>query len=168
MNGYYIIELSDQSDFQPSTALDFAHEYGHILSNYYQTFNTRHAWFDESIASLVSIFALTGLDRELSQRATQYQVYISETGQLYEIYGKLRQNMSTLVNNSEVGEVVSRADFRDWYWDRAVDFEQEAYDKTANAFVARNLLDIFHRKSGSVQCLALYEYAGAGTLQYSR
>ena len=48
LNGYYVIELSDQSDFPPSTALDFAHEYGHVLSNYYQTFDQKHKWFDES------------------------------------------------------------------------------------------------------------------------
>ena len=52
--GEYVVRISDNGIASHNLS-QFSHEYGHILTNYYQNAEQRHKWFDEAMASMVSL-----------------------------------------------------------------------------------------------------------------
>lgn len=98
-------------------AFVFAHEYGHILSNYRRKelgYNQQR-WFEESIADLASLFALKRIDRRY------YELYTS-------------------------GDEFDRPrNFVQWYRENRSSLEQSSVLRQKNRIVVHELLDIFER-----------------------
>ena len=112
-NGSYVIWLDTEGGRGSQNAFQFAHEYGHLLSNYYQIHGGQNQWFDESLSSMASLYVL---------RKIQFHDYI-------------RQAIP--------GHRMEDAEFKAWFEAQHAGLTQDPYIRRANDQIAHNLIDIF-------------------------
>ena len=135
-------------DLPISVTYHFAHEYGHMLTNYIAFRNGAYAkykWFDESIADLASIYVMRKFNsaiqkdkyRDLRNRGYESRVqYLSE--------GMARPS----IDARDQRALDTPALFRTWFRKNKSEMERDGTSPHArgrNAVVAHMLLNIFER-----------------------
>ncbi len=128
-DGSYYVKIARSADVGGLT-FQFAHEYGHILSNYRESnFSVvnQHKWFDESIASLASLFAYRMIP-ELNDTFHAFIKNIRVTENGFGGFAPSRSNPRTLTR---------------WYQHHKTVLEMDARDFDKNKVVALMLFDLF-------------------------
>lgn len=124
----------------------FAHEYGHILSNYREPpFNDwryrQHKWFDESIAHLATLFALKMLGEELQQEKYQDLSHYNYGERALREFNHRKEALSR--RGIDVPQNFS--DFRNWYRQHKTELENNSTLREKNEVVSFMLFDLFER-----------------------
>lgn len=137
--GDYQVLIDSEGTYWGQQIFQFAHEYGHILSNYrWREGNDRQLWFEESIAAMASLYALRAISEKWKTDApSQSMHFYALNGSLDSYWGNLRDN-TPHINLSDV-------EFRQWYQDNRRELESDGYLRNKNRVVAWHLLDIFER-----------------------
>ena len=130
-DGSYIVWLEVREGYgQP--VFQFAHEYGHLLSNYRDSSPYgQQVWFEESIAALASLFALKTLQTEWTNSGDPTSLY------------KAGHVGSYL--NLEFGGISRPPNFAQWYRNNRTQLEANPHLRDKSDIVAVELLDIFDR-----------------------
>ena len=141
-NGSYVIWLDTENTHVSQNIFQFAHEYGHMMTNYYQKkLSRKNLWFDESLCSMASLYVLRKLHWKIQ---LGYQIYVSVPSQNRTWY--LHAMMTGLQDYAILnipGERMETAQFRTWFEARLTDFMRNPVDRRSNNMVAHNLIDIF-------------------------
>ena len=136
-SGSHRVILDSKDNRWAQQIFQFAHEYGHILSNYRRDYDyDQQEWFDESIGAMASFYAL----RSLSQKWQTDPPNDHYGMRAYANNGLLRRYWQTIVANVPQ---FNRDQFREWYRQNRQQLESDAYLRDKNDIVAWNLLDIF-------------------------
>ncbi len=142
-DGSYIVLLFVSTDGYGQPIFQFAHEYGHILSNY--RFYGRHKkqiWFEESICALASAFALKGLQTKWNNSVDD----MARNVRAYHVGDYFK---------SAFGDISRQSNFAQWYRNNREELENIDYHQSdkkdierirkKNDIVAIELLDIFEK-----------------------
>ena len=148
--GRHLIMLSVHSVGTPSgytyteVLFQFAHEYAHVLSNYYMRFRGANSWFQEAICDVASLYVIRKLDRMIQN---------NEIELLVEVPGRIGWVLNANLRGylTEVGNLTFRLeestfnleDFRSWFRKNRQSLHRNPYDIPKQIIVVANLIDIF-------------------------
>ena len=138
-SGEHIIELSTAHEFLPDYIRQFAHEYGHVLSNYYTNRSGANKWFEEVISEMAALTVLLEF-----QRAAQWRVmdtYIPSVN-TYEVgYLFSEGTLSTLIRNT-FDDQKMESGFGTWLQSRLSSLRSDHNNRTDHGQIIMNLIDI--------------------------
>ena len=136
-NGSYIVWLDSEHNRWAQQIFQFAHEYGHILTNYRENSPyEQQRWFEESLASLASIYALKRLSEEWKTAPPNGDWRF----QHYATNGALERYWQDIVKDIPTQ---SPDNFKQWYQQNRQQLESNFYLRDKNNIVALHLLNIF-------------------------
>ncbi|OAI54363.1 hypothetical protein AYO44_03585 [Planctomycetaceae bacterium SCGC AG-212-F19] len=132
-NGEYRVRLDTGDNLWAQWAYQFAHEFGHILSNYDEVRHPNH-WFEESICEVASLFVLRSMAQTWSQDPSpgsrkKYAPALRK-------YAEVRIGKAKLPEGKTLGQ---------WYEVNARHLAKTGYDRDKNSLVAVQLLPLFEK-----------------------
>ena len=146
-DGSYLVKIARSAD-SAGLIFQFAHEYGHILSNYREAYSPllqQHFWFDESIASLASLFAYRMIpELESVFHAKIKNIRVTENG--FGGFAPTRSNPRSLTR---------------WYQNNKILLESNSRNFDKNEVVALMLFDIFEQYPNDAWNAVRYMNRGA-------
>ena len=132
--GEHHVLLSARGSNWAHYAYEFAHELGHILTNYGQQVRdpvaARHQWFEESVCEMLSIYAL----RRLAARAP-------------DDFGAPYAGFADLVLGEPHRRAARAVDLAAWLQANEAALRADPYQRARNDVVTMRLLEIFGRES---------------------
>ena len=143
--GAYKVALDVKSTDYGHLVFQFAHEYAHILSNYYRVAREgRQRWFEESLSALASLYALRKADAEWRENPPQ----LTDWTERYRNYARgriFRLLAREFINSVPQGRRNLPVDYGlyGWYSINRLSLESDPYQRGKNRVVAFTLLDIF-------------------------
>lgn len=148
--GRHIVWLNVPSDISRDLAINkilyqFAHEYTHILSNYYQTRNSASGWFEETIAVLGSLCAFNRITTEINKPETR---------------GWGRHIWLDYAIRSEPGHTMEIHQFRQWFADNLSQLRSNCCHRSLNSMVAHQIFDYFRRRPETWNIIRYMTYHG--------
>lgn len=134
--GEYRIWLDSGWNRWAQQIFQFAHEYGHLITNYYQVRYGANEWLDESLSSMASLYAL----RKLSEKwkIDPPQLYGWTSG-----FQNYVQHLLPYARDNIQGERMSNQAFLSWFRQNHQALRNNAYLRDKNDIIAHNLIDIF-------------------------
>lgn len=129
--GEYQVRLDTSSTFWSQYAFQFAHEMGHILSNYRED-QHRNKWFEEAISETASLYALRAM---------------AKTWETAPPYANWRDYSRSLAAYAD--ERIAQAKLPEgktlaaWFADHEAELYQNATNRELNLIVAAQLLPLF-------------------------
>ena len=112
-NGSYVIWLDTERMRIAQNIFQFAHEYGHVMSNYYQTLILHNQWFNESLSSMASLYALRKMDEKI-QGGYWLNVYVDNASIPRCLHALMRQ-LLVYARQNIPGQRMETAQFRTWF-----------------------------------------------------
>jgi hypothetical protein len=131
--GEYRVRLDTGDNLWSQWTYQFAHEFGHILSNYDDVAHANH-WFEETICEVASLFVLQRLAETWSKDASpaSWRKYAPELHK----YAEARIAKARLPENTELPQ---------WYEANARSLARTGYERDKNTLVAVQLLPLFDK-----------------------
>ena len=129
-NGSYTVWLDTENFHFEQNVFQFAHVYGHVMSNYYQTISRQNNWFGESLSSMASLYVLRKMPKKVQHLTTTH--FIPRAGAYAE------ENIP--------GQRMEQTEFERWFRARLDELESNLGkhdDRGYNDLIAHNLIDIF-------------------------
>ncbi|MDE3259565.1 MAG: hypothetical protein OYM47_17185 [Gemmatimonadota bacterium] len=144
-NGNHQIYLDTwgRSDWQ--MIFQFAHEYGHVLSKYYQTRHGTEEWFEETLAQMASLYVLREIPRRVDDGRLQVPITITAPDGITLRLLDQATAFRSWTRDQIPGFKQTLPQFISWWQVRQNRLYENAYLRELNDHVARNLLDIFEK-----------------------
>ena len=134
-NGSYRIWLDTENFHFTQQVFQFSHEYGHMMSNYYQVTDYQFRWFSESLSSMASLYVLRKMHERADPTPLGGAFQFEETRFILTPGLYAEQNIP--------GRRMDQAEFEGWFRARLGELEGNAVNRGYNDVVAHNLIDIF-------------------------
>ncbi len=110
----------------------FAHEYGHIMTNYYQTPTIRNRWLDESLSSMASLYTFRKLHDKIN---AGHQITVS----IPNMMNRILDFIEYVIPGYRMGP----EQFKRWFKVQHVGLKKDPYYQRSHHMIAHNLIDIF-------------------------
>ena len=135
--GEYRVRLDTGDNLWAQWAFQFAHEFGHILSNYDEV-SHRNQWFEETICEVASLFVLRRMADTWSHDPSpaNWKKYAPALGK----YAEARITRAQLPEGMTLPQ---------WYEANARRLAMTGYDRDKNTIVAVQLLPLFEKSPAS-------------------
>lgn len=148
--GEYRVRLDTGDNLWAQWAYQFAHEFGHILSNYDEV-SHQNKWFEETICEVASLFTLNRLADTWSKAPSpdSWQRYAPA----------LRKYAEARLAKAQLPEGLTLAK---WYEDHARPLAKNGYDREKNTLVAVQLLPLFEKAPEHWEAIAWLAKAKKG------
>lgn len=132
-DGEYRVKLDTGDNLWSQWAYQFAHEFGHILSNYDEV-SHQNKWFEETVCEVASLFALRRMADTWSKdsASASWRRYASALRK----YADDRSAKAKLPEGKTLPE---------WYEAHARALAKTGYDREKNTLVAVQLLPLFEK-----------------------
>jgi hypothetical protein len=132
-NGEYRVRLDTGDNLWSQWTYQFAHEFGHILSNYDEVTH-QNKWFEETICEMASLFVLQHLSDTWSKDPSpaSWKKYAPHLRK----YAEARITKTKLPENTTLPQ---------WYEANARQLAKTGYDRDKNTLVAVQLLPLFDK-----------------------
>ncbi len=138
--GAYRIGLSIQNTSFSKLAFEFAHEYAHILQNYYRiSREDKQKWFQESLCSMASLYILRKMDAEWLENPPEYPGWDFRI----QARSKAFRLLSRQLINRIPEELRNLDGLYGWYQVNLKRLEANPYLREKNDVVAFHLLSVF-------------------------
>ncbi len=139
--GSYVIWLDTENTNVEQNVFQFAHEYGHLMSNYYQVRSGPNKWFDESLSSMASLYVLRKIHEKILAGAV-LNVYVPSQNTTWYLHSMMNRLLPYAEQNIP-GQRMDAAQFRAWFEARLPGLSENPYLRRSNDMIAHNLIDIF-------------------------
>lgn len=133
IGGVQRIGISARKHFYMKYAYQFAHEYGHVLTNWQDKRNARYLWFEETLAELASLYVIQSFAENQQYRFTEAQ-WIRYLEDIKEKYTAARLKKHG---------IVPMEDAHCWFLRLAPMMEENPLTRELNGGIAAELLPHF-------------------------
>ena len=142
-NGNYEMWIDSEDTYWAQQIFQFAHEHGHIITNYREDFPNPQTWFEESISMVASIYALETLSHRWAQNPPRGQPGYKNFASYLPVYV---DGMGDYFGVSR--EYIRNLNLREWYQNNRYELENDlggVNTRQHQYIVATKIVDIFKR-----------------------
>jgi len=153
----FVIRLATRNTMWSQFALQFAHEFCHVLSGYERLKGNPNNWFHETICELASVFSL----RRMAQRWPSHPPYPHWANYAGSLMSYAQQRLC----RPEV-QLPSGFTLQTWVSSREQELRKDSYQRDMNALVAYALLPIFESGPMGWNTITAFPSSSRGLADY--